>query len=46
MVVIALELVWLVTFSSGILYVLQELIKPMNGFVNYIRSSVRFHLKT
>ena len=46
MVVIAVELVSLVTLSSGILYVLQELIKPMDGFVNHIRSSVIIHLRT
>jgi len=44
MVVITLELVSLVTLSSGILYVSQELIKPMDGFVNQIRSSVKIHL--
>ena len=43
---IALELVSLVTLSSGILYVLQELIQPMDGFMNHNCSSVRMHLGT
>jgi len=46
MVVIALELVSLVTLSSGFLYVLQELIKSMDGSVNLICSSVRIYLDT
>ena len=46
MVVIALELVSLawVMFSSGILYVLQEFVKSMDGFVNHIHNSTRIHL--
>ena len=46
MVVIALKLVSLVTLLFGIVYVLQELIKSMDGFVNHILNSVRIHLGT
>jgi len=48
MVVIALEPVSLVSHSgwSGSLYLLQELIKPVHGFVNHIHSRARIHLGT
>jgi hypothetical protein len=46
MVVVALKVVSPVTLSSGFLYVWQEMIKSMDGFVNRIRNSVRIHLAT
>ena len=46
MIVIALQLVSLITLWSTFLYVLHELIKLVHGFVNHIRSSVRNHLGT
>ena len=46
MVVIALKLVCLITLWSAFLYVLQELIKLVHGFVNHIHISLRNHLGT